>query len=88
MSYSPSEIIKLMKERGIGLKKSLGQNFLINPHINIAIVRRLSLTDADVVVEIGTGLGNLTERLARKASKVIAFEIDRRFHDIHEDLNL
>jgi len=59
-------------------KKSLGQNFLINPHILEKIVSAAEISKDDIVLEIGPGTGNLTKELARKAGKVIAIEKDRR----------
>lgn len=58
-------------------KKSLGQNFLQDAEIIRRIVDSLSITDEDVVVEIGPGLGALTRGLLEKAQRVIAIEFDR-----------
>ena len=57
-------------------KKQLGQNFLVNPEILEIIVQAGELTDTDTVIEIGAGLGCLTEVLARRAKRVIAVEVD------------
>lgn len=62
----------------IQAKKSLGQNFLINPHIIDRIVSAGEITRDDTVLEIGPGTGNLTKKLLEKAGKVIAVEKDRR----------
>ncbi|TSC90632.1 MAG: 16S rRNA (adenine1518-N6/adenine1519-N6)-dimethyltransferase [Parcubacteria group bacterium Gr01-1014_2] len=59
-------------------KKSLGQNFLVNPKILDKIVAAAEITKVDLVLEVGPGTGNLTEKLAAKAGKVIAIEKDRR----------
>jgi len=66
-------------------KKSLGQNFLINPRILNKIVKATEISKEDVILEVGPGPGNLTEKLAetlrqssRQAGKVIAIEKDRR----------
>lgn len=61
---------------GLKAKKRFGQNFLIDENIIDRIVQESAITTKDVVVEIGPGLGNLTEKLLEKAKKVIAFEID------------
>lgn len=58
-------------------QKRLGQNFLIHERVIETIVRLLSLSAADEIVEIGPGLGFLTRRLAQVVSKVWAIEIDR-----------
>lgn len=62
---------------GVKPKKGLGQNFLINPGITKKVVTAAALTGADTVVEIGPGMGVLTEELAKAAGKVVAVEIDR-----------
>jgi len=57
-------------------KKQLGQNFLVNPEALEIILAAGELTDTDTVIEIGAGLGCLTEVLARRAKRVIAVEVD------------
>ena len=57
-------------------KKQLGQNFLVNPEILKIIVKAGELTNTDTVIEIGAGLGCLTEVVARHAKSVIAVEVD------------
>ena len=57
-------------------KKQLGQNFLVNPEILEIIVQAGALTGTDTVIEIGAGLGCLTDALARRAKRVIAVEVD------------
>ncbi len=59
-------------------KKSLGQNFLINPHIVDKIISAAELTPDDTVLEVGPGTGNITKKLAEKARRVIAVEKDHR----------
>ena len=59
-------------------KKSLGQNFLVNPRILDKIVAAAEISEDDVVLEIGPGTGNLTAKLAEKAKQVIAVEKDKR----------
>ena len=57
-------------------KKQLGQNFLVNPEILKIILKAGELTNTDTVIEIGAGLGCLTEVVARYAKRVIAVEVD------------
>ena len=57
-------------------KKQLGQNFLVNPEVLEIILEAGALTDADTVIEIGAGLGCLTDILVRRAKRVIAVEVD------------
>ena len=59
-------------------KKSLGQNFLVNPHILDRIISAAEISKDDVILEVGPGTGNLTKKLAEKAKKVIAIEKDGR----------
>ena len=57
-------------------KKQLGQNFLVNPEVLNIILEAGELTDGDTVIEIGAGLGHLTDVLAQRAKQVIAVEVD------------
>lgn len=57
-------------------KKQLGQNFLTNPEVLKIIVEAAELTDTDTVIEIGAGLGCLTDVLVERAKRVIAVEVD------------
>ncbi|MGQ9558731.1 MAG: 16S rRNA (adenine(1518)-N(6)/adenine(1519)-N(6))-dimethyltransferase RsmA [Desulfurispora sp.] len=74
---APSRVQALMLKYGLKARKSLGQNFLIDQNIIQKIVDAAGLTPADTAVEIGPGLGVLTARLAEKAGRVIAVEIDQ-----------
>ena len=65
----------------IKAKKSLGQNFLINPHIIDKIADAAEISNDDTILEIGPGTGNLTKKLAEKAGKVIGIEKDQRLID-------
>jgi len=64
--------------RGAGLKarKSLGQNFLVNEVVRDSIIEAAGLSAGDTVIEVGPGLGMLTEKLASKAGRVVAVELD------------
>lgn len=59
-------------------KRSLGQNFLVNPHILDKITSAAEISKNDIILEVGPGTGNLTKKLVEKAGKVIAVEKDRR----------
>lgn len=74
---SPAAIRNIMQSRGISCRKSLGQNFLIDNNIINKIIAAAELTNSDLVVEIGPGLGALTAQIACTAGKVIAVEVDR-----------
>lgn len=69
---------EIMKRYGITTKKSLGQNFLIDQNILNKIVSAAELNPAKGALEIGPGIGALTEKLAQTAGKVVAVEIDQR----------
>jgi len=75
----------LLKKYKLSANKNLGQNFLINENVVNSIVESSSITEEDVVIEIGPGLGNLTEELLKKAGKVIAIELDDRMTEILKD---
>ncbi|MFQ5796499.1 MAG: 16S rRNA (adenine(1518)-N(6)/adenine(1519)-N(6))-dimethyltransferase RsmA [Candidatus Bipolaricaulia bacterium] len=75
---SPSVVSALLDERGIRPKKRLGQHFLCDENVLNRIVAEVELIEDDRVLEIGAGIGTLTERLAAQAGWVIAVEIDRR----------
>lgn len=68
---------EIIKKYGFKMTKSLGQNFLINENILDNIIESANINNNDVVLEIGTGIGTLTQRLCEKAKKVIAVEIDK-----------
>lgn len=72
----------LMKKYGIIANKKLGQNFLIDENVIDTIVNSSEISSDDLVIEIGPGLGTLTDKLLQKAGKVIAIELDVRMIDI------
>lgn len=82
---TPIRTKEILEKHGFSFKKSLGQNFLIDPNILRNIVSHADLTDKTGVIEIGPGIGALTEHLARTAGKVVAFEIDGRLLPVLED---
>jgi len=76
---------KQLKDLQIRPKKSLGQHFVQDPNILRKVIEAASLEPEDVVVEIGAGLGSLTEPLARRVKKVYALEIDSSLADALKD---
>lgn len=82
---TPVRTKEILAKYGFSLKKSLGQNFLIDPNILRNIVSHAGLSEKTGVIEIGPGIGALTEHLARNAGKVVAFEIDGRLLPVLED---
>ncbi|OQP00447.1 16S rRNA (adenine(1518)-N(6)/adenine(1519)-N(6))-dimethyltransferase [Geobacillus sp. 44C] len=82
---TPGRTREILEKYGFSFKKSLGQNFLIDTNILRKIVDFAELSDETGAIEIGPGIGALTEQLARRAKKVVAFEIDQRLLPILED---
>ena len=82
---TPKRTQEILKKYGFSFKKSLGQNFLIDPNVLHNIVSHAELTKESAAIEIGPGIGALTEHLARNAGQVVAFEIDQRLLPVLED---
>lgn len=78
MIGTPKKTFEILKKHGFIFKKSLGQNFLIDANILNRIVDGAGINDKVGVIEIGPGIGSLTEAVAKKAKRVISFEIDGR----------
>ena len=66
-----------MQKYQFSFQKKFGQNFLIDTHVLDKIIRAAEITKEDMVLEIGPGIGTMTQYLAEAAGKVIAVEIDR-----------
>jgi 16S rRNA (adenine1518-N6/adenine1519-N6)-dimethyltransferase len=75
---TPIRTRAILEKYGFSFKKSLGQNFLIDTNILRRIVDFADLGENSGAIEIGPGIGALTEQLARSSKKVVAFEIDQR----------
>ena len=82
---APSETIRILQKYGFNFQKKYGQNFLIDPRVleKIAAASRVSADDA--VIEIGPGIGTLTQYMAYYADRVYAVEIDRSLIPILDD---
>lgn len=74
---SPKKTAQILKRYGIKLKKSLGQNFLIDTNSAKKIVSCAGAGISDVILEVGSGIGSLTEILLPRVKKVVCIEIDR-----------
>ncbi|XID91772.1 16S rRNA (adenine(1518)-N(6)/adenine(1519)-N(6))-dimethyltransferase RsmA [Paenibacillaceae bacterium WGS1546] len=77
---------EIIRKHGFTFKKSLGQNFLIDGRVLDRIIEAAELDRTRGALEIGPGIGSLTERLAQSAGKVAAIEIDRRLIPILQDV--
>lgn len=87
--YKPSKLSEILSKYGFRFTKSLGQNFLIDGNIVRKIADVAEISEEDNVVEIGPGVGTLTEELALRAKKVVAVEIDEKLRELHkETLNI
>ena len=75
----------LLNKYRLRANKNLGQNFLINGAIVDEIVEKAKISENDIVIEIGPGLGSLTAKLAEKAKQVIAIELDARMIEVLEE---
>jgi len=82
---TPVRTKEILKKYGFSFKKSLGQNFLIDTNILRNIVDHAQLTEHSGAIEVGPGIGALTEQLAKRSKKVVAFEIDQRLLPILEE---
>jgi 16S rRNA (adenine1518-N6/adenine1519-N6)-dimethyltransferase len=82
---TPVRTRAILEKYGFSFKKSLGQNFLIDTNILKKIVSFADLSENSGAIEIGPGIGALTEQLARSSKKVVAFEIDQRLLPILND---
>ncbi|MCP4538060.1 MAG: 16S rRNA (adenine(1518)-N(6)/adenine(1519)-N(6))-dimethyltransferase RsmA [Chloroflexi bacterium] len=77
---------KLLEKWDLRPSKGLGQNFLVNQTVLEKIVAAAELTPDDAVLEIGAGLGSMTEALARDAGHVVAVELDQRLIPVLQDV--
>ena len=83
--YSPSYVREVLHTYGFNFSKSLGQNFLIDGNIVRNICDEGQITKDDDILEIGPGIGTLTEELSIRANKVVAVEIDKSLLPILEE---
>lgn len=83
--YMPSKTKEIVLKYGFRFSKSLGQNFLVDGNIIKNICEGADITEADGVIEIGPGIGTLTQQLSRYAKKVVAIELDKKLIPILED---
>ncbi|MDO5344125.1 MAG: 16S rRNA (adenine(1518)-N(6)/adenine(1519)-N(6))-dimethyltransferase RsmA [Lachnospiraceae bacterium] len=82
---NPQKTIEVIKKYEFAFQKKFGQNFLIDGHVLDKIIAAAGITKEDCVVEIGPGIGTLTQYLAEAAREVISVEIDKMLIPILED---
>ena len=81
----PQNTIEVLQKYNFNFQKKFGQNFLIDEHVLDKIIRAAEITKDDYVLEIGPGIGTMTQYLACAAREVTAVEIDRALIPILED---
>lgn len=82
---TPSRTREILNKYDLSAKKSLGQNFIIDTNILRNIVDAGGVDENTTVIEIGPGIGALTEQIAKSAKEVFAFEIDDRLTPVLDD---
>ena len=82
---NPQKTIEVLQKYNFSFQKKFGQNFLIDPHVLDKIIAAAEITKDDFVLEIGPGIGTLTQYLAEAAREVVAVEIDSTLIPILED---
>lgn len=82
---NPGNTIEILQKYQFRFQKKFGQNFLIDSHVLEKIIGEAEITEDDCVIEIGPGIGTMTQYLAEKAREVIAIEIDRNLIPILQD---
>ena len=82
---NPQKTIEVLQKYDFAFQKKFGQNFLIDTHVLDKIISAAHITKEDMVLEIGPGIGTMTQYLAEAAGKVIAVEIDKNLIPILSD---
>lgn len=82
---NPQRTIEVIKKYEFCFQKKFGQNFLIDGHVLDKIIAGAGVTKDDMVLEIGPGIGTMTQYLAEAAGKVVAVEIDRNLLPILQE---
>lgn len=87
MAYlgNPTNTVQILQKYGFSFQKKFGQNFLIDSNILENIVDAAEITKEDCVLEIGPGIGTMTQYLCEQAREVIAVEIDKKLIPILQD---
>lgn len=83
--FQPSELIDKLKSLGLYLNKNRGQCFLIDRNIATFIVDSIKPSETDSILEIGPGLGTLTDFIAQKAGKLFIIEHDKKFFEFQKE---
>lgn len=82
---NPQNTIEILQKYDFNFQKKFGQNFLIDTHVLDKIIQAADITKEDMILEIGPGIGTMTQYLAEAAGKVTAVEIDKNLIPILKD---
>ena len=82
---NPQNTIEILKKYDFMFQKRFGQNFLIDTHVLEKIIKSAEITKDDLVLEIGPGIGTMTQYLCENAREVVAVEIDKNLIPILEN---
>ena len=82
---NPKNTIEVLQKYHFNFQKKYGQNFLIDPHVLDKIIGESGIEKEDMILEIGPGIGTMTQYLAEAAREVVAIEIDKNLIPILED---
>lgn len=82
---NPGNTIEVLQKYKFNFQKKFGQNFLIDTHVLDKIIRESGVTKDDCVIEIGPGIGTMTQYLCENAREVVAIEIDKNLIPILQD---
>lgn len=83
---SPTALKLYLEERGLGMQKKFGQNFLVNRSSRTRLVDALGIEKGSTVWEVGPGLGSMTHEILERGAELTAFEIDRGFAAVLRDI--
>ncbi|MBN1299501.1 MAG: ribosomal RNA small subunit methyltransferase A [Actinobacteria bacterium] len=83
---SPSVTADILKKFGIKLRKNLGQNFLTDTNILKKIIKLSGINKSETILEVGSGIGSLTELILEQAQKVICIELDARLVSVFKEI--
>ena len=82
---NPQNTVAVLQKYNFNFQKKFGQNFLINPSVLEDIISEADVTEDDMVLEIGPGIGTMTQYLCEAARRVSAVEIDTNLIPILQD---
>ena len=85
MTLTRTQVKELLQKYDISPRKSLGQNFVVEPNTIRQVIELASIESDDSVIEVGPGIGSLTSSLLEVAGHVTAVEVDRALGEVLND---